>query len=57
MIEQEQYSDHAAETVIAIRKSLEAEKLLHLRAQVLKVSVEEAAVREWPEGMVVEEMP
>jgi uncharacterized YigZ family protein len=50
----ETYSDQEAMMKISIRKSETDHKLLHLRAQILKVSVEEAAIREWPDNVSVQ---
>ncbi len=51
----EKYGERAV-FEIGIRKSLAAEFLLKFKANVLKISTEEAEIREWPEGFLIEKM-
>lgn len=53
-ISREEYGERGL-LEISIRKSETAQKLVRLRALMLKITDEEAAVRDWPEGMSVAE--
>ncbi len=52
-ISRQDFNDTGAEMEIGIRKSEVADKLLHLKALLWKVSAEEAQTLEWPSGIKV----
>lgn len=52
-IAQENYGDQGC-IILGIQKSIAHDRLLHLKALVRKLSVEEAATLDWPVGMTLE---
>lgn len=55
-LHQEQYTDTGTQMKIGIRKSETEAKLLQIKALLWKVSTEEAATLDWPEGITVENL-
>lgn len=55
-LDNEQFGDETATLDLAIRQRDAQDKLLKMKALVLKISTEEAAVRDWPTGIVLEEI-